>query len=512
MSSNLSNIASYDTSITSEDASPNPEYLIKSIAEQGYSFETALADLMDNSISATASKIEVLVDFESEPIKLFVADNGEGMSERELSENMQFPSKSPESNRLKEDLGRFGLGLKTASFSQTRKFTVLSRKKGEKNFHGRTWDIDFLKANGWKIIINTEEEINNLLLEYSTLSKELNKQFEHYEANTIVIWNGLYKFELYLDEINGKNALKREIEEVTSEHLALVFHRFMQRAKNPLQVRINNALIKPFDPFPPDIRGLDPIQSQFKSDIITIEGFVLPSKAIGESKKGITQWTTRHRSLMDMEGIYIYRENRIILFGGWMGLIKKSSRLQLARLKVEVGNGVDNLLHLNVAKSQIAIPYELRKAFEDYIDQLKEQAEKEFYNRDLKKFSGKKTADNANLFERTNTNKGAILEVNNQFPLIKSLTDNLNNEQLSKFKLILRMINTRINNIRQVHEDKEFIGITEKDGLTVEDVKSNVLQLLELGLTPEIIKREIISHLGFEYSSLPEEIKTLLST
>ena len=115
-----------------EDASPNPEHLIKSIAEQGYSLETSLADLMDNSISANSNKIEVLIDTDSEPFKLFLADNGEGMSEDELSANMQFPSNSPDDKRLKSDLGRFGLGMKTASFSQTRKFTVLSKKNGEK--------------------------------------------------------------------------------------------------------------------------------------------------------------------------------------------------------------------------------------------------------------------------------------------------------------------------------------------------------------------------------------------
>ena len=120
--------------IISEDASPNPEYLIKSIAEQGYSLETSLADLMDNSISANADKVEVLINMDEEPFKLFLADNGDGMSEEELIKNMQFPSNSPENKRNSEDLGRFGLGMKTASFSQTRKFTVLSRKRGEKKY------------------------------------------------------------------------------------------------------------------------------------------------------------------------------------------------------------------------------------------------------------------------------------------------------------------------------------------------------------------------------------------
>ncbi|MEP7127785.1 MAG: ATP-binding protein, partial [Chitinophagales bacterium] len=134
-----------------ENADPNPEYLIKSIAEQGYSLESSLADLMDNSVSAKADKIEVLIKMEQEPFTLFIADNGNGMDEEVLKASMQFPSNSPEVPRNISDLGRFGLGMKTASFSQTRCFTVLSRKKGTKTYKGRTWDVNYLKHVGkWR--------------------------------------------------------------------------------------------------------------------------------------------------------------------------------------------------------------------------------------------------------------------------------------------------------------------------------------------------------------------------
>ena len=496
-----------------EDASPNPEHLIKSIAEQGYSLETSLADLMDNSISANSNKIEVLIDTDSEPFKLFLADNGEGMSEDELSANMQFPSNSPDDKRLKSDLGRFGLGMKTASFSQTRKFTVLSKKKGEKKFHGRTWDVDFLKVNGWKIIINSDQEVANLMYQYNLLSKDLLNSFDNYEPNTIVIWEGLYKFENYLKEDNRKEALNREVTDVTSDYLALVFHRFMEKDINPLKIRINNTIVSPFNPFPveeKDFRQIEPKQSFFSSDVIKIEGFVLPSRAITESKKGITKWTTRNRGLMDMEGLYIYRADRIILFGGWNGIVKKAPRLQLARLKVEVGNSVDHLIHLNVAKSQIVVPHELRNAFEDYIHELKVEAEKEYYNRGIRKFSGSKSQKNIKLFERSYSNKGSVLEVNNDFPIVKNLQESLNKQQNSQLNLLLRMINTRVNNIRHVHEEKEFVGIEEKDGISEGELHNIILELLSNGTTNDMIREDILPHLGFKYSSLPENIRSLI--
>ncbi len=502
-----------NNNIQSEVAEPNPEYLIKSIAEQGYSLESSLADLMDNSVSANANKIEVLIRMEQEPFTLFIADNGIGMNEEALKASMQFPSNSPEEERNALDLGRFGLGMKTASFSQTRCFTVLSRKKGTKNYSGRTWDVNYLKQVGkWRLIVNTQEEINKHIQQYRSLSEGHLNRFENFDVNTIVVWQGLYKFENYLEVDNRQSALKKQITEVTSDYLSLVFHRYMERKANPLKIRINNNLIAPFNPFPTTVTDFRPIefkQKHFSTDTIKIEGFVLPSRSIDESQS-ISLWTTKNRSLMDMEGIYIYRADRLIHFGGWNGLIKKAPRLQLARLRVDIGNSVDHLLHLNVAKSQIEIPHDLTVAFEKYIDELKTQAEREFFNRGIRKFSSNRKEDNVQLFERKASNKGTLLEVNNSFPLLKSLMSELKKEQLTKLNLVIRMINTRINEIRQTHEEKAFIGVEEKDGLSLKDLITCVNELIESGLSSELIKDEILPNLGFSESSLPQEVIQLL--
>ncbi len=181
-----------------EIAKPNPEFLIKSIAEQGYSLETAVADLIDNSISAGAKNIEVLTDLENQPFKLFITDDGCGMSPEDLLRNLQFPSTSPESKRVTKDLGRFGLGLKTASFSQTRKFTVLSRVQGQNGYSALTWDVDYLKECGeWRLVVNEREEISFILSEYKKLSFSFLGEIDGFEPNTIIVWEGLYKFESF---------------------------------------------------------------------------------------------------------------------------------------------------------------------------------------------------------------------------------------------------------------------------------------------------------------------------
>jgi len=500
--------------IKTKEAIPNPEYLIKSISEQGYSLETALADLIDNSISANADKIEILTDSNKEPFTLFLADNGEGMSEKELKASMLFPSKSPENKRDDTDLGRFGLGMKTASFSQTRRFTVLSRQKKSSKYSSCTWDVDYLKKQkSWLMIINSDKEIELLLQKYHQLSKNHLNEFDVFNANTIVVWQGLYKFEKYLDDDSKKTALNREITDVTSDYLSLVFHRFMEKSNNPLQIRINNIQIDSFNPFPikeSDFRSMEYKQKPFSNDSIRMEGFVLPSRSIDESRNGNSLWTTRNKGLMDMEGIYIYRSDRIIIFGGWNGLIKKAPRLQLARLRVEVGNGVDHLLHLNVAKSQVVIPHDLKKGFERYIDKLKTEAEREFYNRGVRRFPKKKKGNKTQLFERTASNKGTLLEINSDFPLLESFMDGLSKGKKSQLKLLIKMINTVVNNIRKTHEDKPFSGVEVEDGISTNDLKVTINKLIEMGISSKKIKDEMLSILGIQMSSIPDDIMELL--
>lgn len=492
-----------------EDVTPNPEYLIKSISEQGYSFEAALADLIDNSISADANKVEILIDTETQPYKLFLADNGNGMSEQQLKDCMKFPSQSPDENRLDNDLGRFGLGMKTASFSQTRRFTALSRERGREKYFSRTWDLELLKNNGWKLLINTPENIKKIIEQYRQLSNSRLSNFEGFSANTIILWEGLYKFEQYLEEKNRENALYNEIE-IIADHLSLVFHRFMEKNSQKLEIRINNQRLEPFNPFPTkekDFRSLEFRKRNFGNDSIKIEGFVLPSRCIKESKEGLSIWATKKRSLMDMEGIYIYRANRLILFGGWNGLIKKAPRLQLARLQVEIGNNADHLLHLNVAKSQVIIPHELKNAFQSYIEDLKSEAEKEFFNKGIGQFKEAKDKSNIQLFERKTSSKGPVLEINRNFELIKSLLLDLDKEQVAKLNMILSMVNTRVNKIRNAQTDQSFL---DNNHLSKEDLIMSIKDLKERGVNSATIKKYVIPELGYSFDTLPHEAIELL--
>ncbi|MGB2742734.1 MAG: ATP-binding protein [Cognaticolwellia sp.] len=492
-----------------EDVTPNPEYLIKSISEQGYSFEAALADLIDNSISADASKVEILIDTNKVPYTLFIADNGTGMNEEDLKNCMRFPSQSPDDERVNSDLGRFGLGMKTASFSQTRKFTTLSRVRGTEKYSARTWDLELLKNNKWNLLVNSPESIIKRVEQYQQISTSRFNGFDNFDANTVIVWEGLYKFEQYLEEKNRESALFKEID-IIADHLSLVFHRFMEKSDNKLQIRINNQLLEPFNPFPTkekDFRSLEFRKRNFGNDSIKIEGFILPSRSIKESKEGLSIWATKKRSLMDMEGIYIYRANRLILFGGWNGLIRKAPRLQLARLQVEIGNNADHLLHLNVAKSQVIIPHELKSAFKSYIDDLKLEAEREFFNKGIKQFKETKEKNNIHLFERKISSKGPVLEINRGFELIQSLLLDLDKNQTAKFNMLLSMVNTRINKIRSTQTNQNFL---DDASLSKEELIMNIKDLKSRGVSSTTISQYVIPELGYTLESLPQEVLEVL--
>ena len=492
-------------------ATPVPSFLIKSISEQGYSLESAIADLIDNSITSNANVIQVLVDSDTEPFKLFLADNGKGMSRNELIKNMQFPSSSPEGSRGLSDLGRFGLGMKAASFSQTRKFTVLSRRKGDKKYFGLTWDVEHLvEAKRWELLVNSEVETEKLLKQFDCLNQEFNGEVSDFSPNTIVIWSGLYKFENYLKEHNRKNALNREITQNTTEHLGIVFHRFLDNPFNPITIRVNNTHIKSFNPFPESqqcLRKLEFRQKDFGKDNIKLEGYILPSSSINESKQIGNDWTTPNKSLLDMEGVYIYRSDRLIIYGGWNGLIRKAPRLQLARLRVDIGNKADHLLHLNVAKSQVIIPHDLINAFKGYIKELTSEAEKEFFNRGIKRFSDKSTKKDATFLSKVHSNKGPLLEVNQEYPLINDLLKTCDQNQKTKINLILKMVNTTINKIRNTHMDVPFYNCEEIKNV---DFYQIILSFKNNGFSNDFIKKNLLNELGVDIKSFPKEILDIL--
>lgn len=496
-----------------ENVVPEAANFVSSIAEQGYKLETALADLVDNSIFAGADKVEILLDTKSSQFKLYIADNGSGMSDAELKRAMCFPSSSLDNTRSQNDLGRFGLGLKTASFSQTKNFTVISRTDIAKKFCGRTWDLKLLKQHGWKIKVEKQQETTNLFSDYERLRSHYLGEFEEpFEVKTLVVWQGLFKYENYINERNAEDVLISELSRVSNKYLSIVFHRFMERNQKPLKIRINNIQLKPFNPFPASSHGLRRLSQKnrvIEKDSIDVESFILPIRSIDEVQKGISTWVPEGNSLMDMEGIYLYRANRIILFGGWLGLAKRSQRMQLARMRIDIGNAVDHLIHLNVSKSQVEMPRDLSKGLSEQVNLLKSEAEREYLNRTVQKLSHDTPKKLQPLLTTLASNRGALMQVNSEFPILQSLEETLDQQQATKLSIIVKMFVKELNAIRKVHEPQNFL-INDEDIIPIYQLTCVIEELLNNGFSENYIKDQVIQQMGYNFTSLPDEIKILL--
>lgn len=223
------------TTETSVTVRPILSVFLSSLRDIGYSFETALADLVDNSISANAENIKIYALPSTD--KLVIVDDGNGMSDDMLKEAMRLGTQKE--TRAKNDLGRFGLGLKTASFSQCKRLTVFS--KCDQTISGYTWDLDFLsQKDDWLL---QKASIDDLKSKLNEMSPQIYGEFSSAKHASLILWEKIdrYSEEEFDEEL--KNARK---------HLALTFHRYLGfPGFNGQMVKLyfNNTKIDPFDPF-----------------------------------------------------------------------------------------------------------------------------------------------------------------------------------------------------------------------------------------------------------------------
>lgn len=253
-------------SIKIENA-PSPRVLMKSMRSIGYTFETALADIIDNSISAGAKNIYISVPINDEDVYISILDDGNGMSRDDLFNAMKYGS---DREYQINDLGRFGLGLKSASLSQCRILTVISKNEG--TITGFQWDFDsVIEDKRWDCIELEQSDIE--------LVPDIEK-LKSLEMGTLVIWQN---FDIAYKKSNGRirEYISDEVEEA-EKHLRLVFHRFLSNRFKPLNIFINNNQLSPIDPFLEDNPKTD---SQKVSELsiygetIKVQPFILPHQS-----------------------------------------------------------------------------------------------------------------------------------------------------------------------------------------------------------------------------------------
>ena len=490
-----------------EKAVPQARDLIKSIAEQGYSLESALADIIDNSISAKAENVIVLTRRRDDRLVLYIADDGEGMSEGDLAKNMHMPSSSIEQDRDSSDLGRFGLGLKTASFSQTRKLTVLSRPRSIETWAGRRWDVE--RMLDWDLEIIPPQGCPELAGEFDECHSSTLGQIADFKSSTIVIWEGLYKFQPGASIAEKENGLYEQLSTVTLDYLGLIFHRFLDNENRPFSIKVNNVLVEPFDPFPKSagLRSLGKERFGSDSESFSMEGIVLPAKAI-KAEPGL--YSNSRRNLLDLEGFFVYRADRLIWAGGWGGMIPRRPNIQLARIRVELGNQSDQLFELNVAKSRVVIPHSLKRGVMRSVLILIEEAKKEYFSRTTVASSRNKSEKSVQLLERVATSRGHVVKVNRDHSLIVTLKTGLDTRKKALLKGLLLAFETAINNTRRVEQSRNFVEVLERQEMNQGELKLQLETLKTSGLNPQQVREFMVEYLGMDLKTLPLELEKII--
>ena len=367
------------------DIAPSPVSLIESLRNIGYSLPTAIADIVDNSIAAGAKVIDIRFSWNGGSPWLAVIDDGKGMTKDELINAMRFGSKNPLEERHSQDLGRFGLGMKTASFSQCRCLTVLS-KKCESEFCCE-WDLDFISKadNGkWNLgLLNSEAVMDQLVL--SSLKEEY---LSARDSGTVVLWEKIDRLE-DLGEISKQEGNFNALVVEARNHLELVFHRFLSPGpgRKKTEIKMNGDYLEAFDPFATHNSATQELTEQsffLEGKKIIVQPFVLPhhNKTTPEEYKkygGLGGY-------LHNQGFYVYRNNRLIIKGTWFRLINKEELNKLLRVRIDIPNSLDHLWKIDIKKSDASPPDIIRNRLKQVIERI------EYSGRKVYKQKGKKSS------------------------------------------------------------------------------------------------------------------------
>lgn len=396
-------------------APPRASALIEALRGLGYTTSTALADLVDNSITAQATHVDIRFYWGQANSRISIIDNGRGMSAAELDKAMRLGAHNPLKDRALNDLGRFGLGLKTASFSQCRSLTAA------------TLDGDSLQCLRWDLdmIANSKDDDWYLLEGPDPRSEALIADFTSNEHGTMVLWEKLDR--VVTEGFTEQNFL--DLMDRVESHLAMIFHRYLEGPNARLTLSINNKPIKPWDPFlsgHPAKAWHSPSASPSRNSGVQIECHVLPHKdrlstRDYESAQGPDGWTAQ-------QGFYVYRNERLLIGGSWLALGRgrswtKDEAHKLARIRLDINNRDDHAWKIDIRKSTARPPVVLREWLVRLAEETRSRARRAFAHRGrVNRIDDNYDVTQAWVTERLS--QGIRYRINTEHPCVKALLEN----------------------------------------------------------------------------------------
>ena len=411
-------------SIREVDATPYAAALIEGHRDFGYSLETALADVIDNSISAGAKTVQLVANTAIDAPVIIIADDGCGMSELELIEAMRLGSKNPKDQRAADDLGRFGLGLKSASFSQCRSLTVITRSNAKTSC--ARWDLDRVsQRNDWSLeLLDHLEAIPG----YELLQ----------ETGTVVIWQQLDRLTGGYEEDRSKRIshMNREVN-LAERHLRLVFHRFLDGRNPKLRLSLNGRPLQPIDPMaashPSTQKDPEEVLLLSKGNV-RIQCYTLPH----HKKMSPDEWDEigGPEGHLKSQGIYVYRENRLIIAGGWLGLVRQTELTKLCRIAIDIPNTMDSDWKIDVKKASAQLPPLVRERLKKIVERFVGTSKRTYRGR------GQTLVDESRfpVWNRSQKDGQISFQPNFDHPVFKAYSDQLPDDYKEGFYRCLRLV------------------------------------------------------------------------
>ena len=343
---------------------PDPERVVEGLRDTGYNFNTAMADIIDNSIAADATQIDITINQDPRgEVTVFIADNGIGMDYEGLQNAMRYGSKQRSDP---SSLGKFGLGLKTGSTAFCRCLSVVSRSDSDNTLRKVQWDLDYIaKTNAWKLkkLTPSEDEV------------ELFNATAGEGSGTLVVWETIDRLlKNYVNIGSARTALNKILQSLRF-HISMVYQRFLdtndERARNVV-ITLNNTQIMPWDPFclsekdtellADEIVDVENMQNGTTSSF-TVRAYMIPRR----ENFSTVQARDEAKITNDMQGFYIYRENRLIHECDWLGMFSKEPHFSLLRVEFSFDHTLDDLFNVDIKKSRILLNEDLYKHIKEEI-------------------------------------------------------------------------------------------------------------------------------------------------
>lgn len=482
---------------------PRVGAMLEALRGMGYSTATAIADIIDNSISAGATEVRVNFDWRDATSRISILDNGRGMDDAELENAMRLGDKNPLDVRAVGDLGRFGMGLKTASFSQCRRLTVASWKSEQQTC--LRWDLDELAANpdaGWVLFEGAAQDSEQFLPAKMS-------------AGTVVLWEVLDRVVTTGYTADDFNDLIDRVE----SHLAMVFHRLLEADSPSFSILLNGRAVLPWDPFmaghPAKPWASPTARINTDVGVVEVASHVLPHKdklATDEYERsaGPEGWTAQ-------QGFYVYRNKRLLVAGGWLGLGQKRAwnreeAHSLARIQLDIPNTADAAWKIDIRKSTARPPVSLRPWLTRLAEDSRQRARKVFAYRGVSTGgAGRVAVEQAWRVEHTHS--GTRYRIDAKHPVIAAVLD-ASGEQLPLVQAMLRVIEETVP-IQRIWLDTAERKETPRTGFSGEPPEAvlSVLSTLYADMVsrkkmaPESAKRMLLATEPFQ--NYPELINAL---